>query len=125
MSDEDIPSWEETQKRTFTRWCNELLKERNIVIKDLATDLSDGLKLIALYEVLAQKQVKKYNKGPKKLAAKRDNIQIALDCFTKGENVTLVSIRKFCILYIKSRISRMDKYLCRVIGVREKLCVTI
>ena len=105
MSDEDIPKWIRTQKRTFTRWCNERLKERNIVINDLRTDFSDGLKLIALYEVLAQKRVKKYNKEPKTDPAKRDNIHIALECI-RSENIELVYIRKFPILYqIQSRIT--------------------
>lgn len=94
----DGKEWEEMQKRTFTRWCNECLKERNIVIHDLATDLSDGLKLIALYEVLAKKQVKRYNKNPKRWAQKRDNIHVALKRI-KNENIKLVSIGKLSFLY--------------------------
>ena len=95
----DIPAWVMTQKRTFTRWCNVHLKESNIVIRDLQSDFSDGLKLIALYEVLAQKQVKKYNKETKHTAHKLDNIQIALD-HIKSEDVELVNIRKLNIVYI-------------------------
>lgn len=93
MSDAYIEEWEKTQIRTFTRWCNEYLKERNIVIKNLMTDLSDGLKLIHLYEVLAKKQVKKYNKKPKHPAKKMDNIHIALK-HIESEGIPLVNIRK-------------------------------
>ena len=95
----DIPKWVMTQKRTFTRWCNVHLKESNIVIRDLESDFSDGLTLIALYEVLAQKQVKNYNKETKHKMQKIDNIKIALD-HIKSEDVELVNIRKLNIVYI-------------------------
>ena len=79
--------------RTFTRWCNECLKGRDIVIKNLTTDLSDGLALIALYEVLAKKKVENYNKKPKNALQRMDNINIALT-HIKNENIPLVNIRK-------------------------------
>uniref|UniRef100_A0A3B5LUJ1 Calponin-homology (CH) domain-containing protein n=1 Tax=Xiphophorus couchianus TaxID=32473 RepID=A0A3B5LUJ1_9TELE len=40
-------------QNTFTRWCNEHLKGLNRRIADLQRDLSDGLKLIGLLEVLS------------------------------------------------------------------------
>ena len=50
-----------TQERTFCRWCNEHLKAANIG-NNLKTDLCDGIILIVLLEVLANKRVGKYNK---------------------------------------------------------------
>ena len=79
--------------RTFTRWCNECLKGRDIVINKLTTDLSDGLILTALYEVLAKKKVENYNKKPKNSAQRIDNINIALT-HIESENIPLVNIRK-------------------------------
>ena len=97
MADENIPEWVRAQKRTFTRWCNERLKERNIVVYDLATDLSDGLKLIALYEVLAKKRVDISNKKATSLIHRTVNIAFALKCI-ENENIKLVSIRKLIFL---------------------------
>ena len=47
---DDAP-WKQIQKNTFTRWCNEHLKVANMRINALESDLSDGLRLIALIEV--------------------------------------------------------------------------
>ena len=49
---------------TFTRWANEHLKQADTVINDLNTDLHDGLKLIALLEVLSGKKMPRHNKRP-------------------------------------------------------------
>lgn len=46
--------WKKIQQNTFTRWANEHLKLIDKTIMSLETDLSDGLKLIALIEVLSQ-----------------------------------------------------------------------
>ena len=46
--------WKRIQQNTFTRWANEHLKQADKSISDLETDLSDGLKLISLIEVLLQ-----------------------------------------------------------------------
>lgn len=101
MADENIPEWVRAQKRTFTRWCNERLKERNIVIYDLATDLSDGLKLIALYEVLSKKRVDISNKKATSLIHRTVNISLVLERI-ENDKIKLVNIRKlnfvrFCL----------------------------
>jgi filamin len=46
--------WKKIQQNTFTRWANEHLKLIDKTIMSLETDLSDGLKLISLIEVLSQ-----------------------------------------------------------------------
>ena len=56
--------WKRIQQNTFTRWANEHLKQAEKVIDDLNTDLSDGLKLIALVEVLSGKKMPRHNKRP-------------------------------------------------------------
>ncbi|KAI4827415.1 hypothetical protein KUCAC02_030810 [Chaenocephalus aceratus] len=53
---EDAP-WKKIQQNTFTRWSNEHLKCVNKRIVDLQTDLGDGLRLIALLEVLSHKKM--------------------------------------------------------------------
>ena len=46
-------SWVDVQKKTFTNWINDRLKETNRRVEELERDLEDGVTLIKLLEVLA------------------------------------------------------------------------
>ena len=46
-------SWVDVQKKTFTNWINDRLKETDRRVEELETDLEDGVTLIKLLEVLA------------------------------------------------------------------------
>ncbi|XP_041637158.1 filamin-C-like isoform X6 [Cheilinus undulatus] len=88
---EDAP-WKKIQQNTFTRWCNEHLKCINKRINDLQKDLSDGLKLIGLLEVLSQKKMyRKYHCRPNFRQMKLENVSVALE-FLEREHIKLVSI---------------------------------
>ncbi|KAM6962064.1 filamin-C-like isoform 3-T3 [Tautogolabrus adspersus] len=88
---EDAP-WKKIQQNTFTRWCNEHLKCMNKRINDLQKDLSDGLKLIGLLEVLSQKKMyRKYHCRPNFRQMKLENVSVALE-FLEREHIKLVSI---------------------------------
>ncbi|KAF1372057.1 hypothetical protein PFLUV_G00260380 [Perca fluviatilis] len=88
---EDAP-WKKIQQNTFTRWCNEHLKGLNKRIGDLQKDLSDGLKLIGLLEVLSQKKMfRKYHSRPNFRQMKLENVSVALE-FLEREHIRLVSI---------------------------------
>uniref|UniRef100_A0A8C4NRG7 Filamin C, gamma b (actin binding protein 280) n=1 Tax=Dicentrarchus labrax TaxID=13489 RepID=A0A8C4NRG7_DICLA len=88
---EDAP-WKKIQQNTFTRWCNEHLKCVNKRIHDLQRDLSDGLKLIWLLEVLSQKKMyRKYHSRPNFRQMKLENVSVALE-FLEREHIRLVSI---------------------------------
>jgi len=87
---EDAP-WKQIQKNTFTRWCNEHLKCVNKRIANLETDLSDGLRLIALLEVLSHQKMARYNKRPNFRQMKLENVSVALK-FLEREHIRLVSI---------------------------------
>lgn len=80
------------RKKTFTRWCNEHLKDNTLAIKDLATDLSDGIKLIVLLEILSGKRLDRYNKRPRIRAQRMENVEMALDFIMKKERIRLVNI---------------------------------
>ena len=74
------------------RWCNEFLKRRAIQIDDLYKDLSDGLVLINLIEILTHpKTVGKHNTKPRIAVAKIENLSIALR-FLQAEGIVLVNI---------------------------------
>uniref|UniRef100_A0A673NFR8 Calponin-homology (CH) domain-containing protein n=1 Tax=Sinocyclocheilus rhinocerous TaxID=307959 RepID=A0A673NFR8_9TELE len=89
---DDAP-WKKIQQNTFTRWCNEHLKSSvNKRVADLQLDLSDGLRLISLLEVLSQKKMyRKYHARPTFRQMKLENVSVALE-FLDRENIKLVSI---------------------------------
>lgn len=83
--------WKRIQENTFTRWVNEHLRQAGTSINDLETDFSNGLKLIALLEVLSGKKMPKYNKKTSFRSQKLENVSIALK-FLETEGVHLVNI---------------------------------
>jgi len=83
--------WIDIQKRTFTRWANNFLTERMMKIEDLGTNLSDGLLLVNLLEVISSKPIPAYNKKPKIRAQKLENTGACLQ-FLKNEGIKLVAI---------------------------------
>ncbi|KPP57341.1 filamin-C-like, partial [Scleropages formosus] len=88
---EDAP-WKKIQQNTFTRWCNEHLKCISKNVTDLQKDFGDGLKLIALLEVLSQKKMhRKHNPRPNFRQMKLENVSVALE-FLDREHIKLVSI---------------------------------
>lgn len=86
-------AWKKIQQNTFTRWCNEHLKTVKKHIGNLSTDLSDGLRLVALLEVLAHEKIS-HNKRPTFLSMKLENVSIALNYLEK-RNIKIVNIGKF------------------------------
>jgi hypothetical protein len=40
--------WVTVQQKTFTKWLNTKLEVRNLVVKDLVKDLSDGVRVLDL-----------------------------------------------------------------------------
>lgn len=52
-----LETWAIAQKMTFTKWINEKLKHSGVRVKDLFSDLADGLILIKLMETLSGKKM--------------------------------------------------------------------
>lgn len=84
--------WKRIQQNTFTRWANEHLKSVNKHIGNLETDLSDGLRLISLVEVLSGKQLPKHNKRPQFRSQKLENVSVALKFLQEDEGIRIVNI---------------------------------
>ncbi|XP_029282051.1 filamin-C-like [Cottoperca gobio] len=111
---EDAP-WKKIQQNTFTRWCNEHLKVVNKRINDLQKDLSDGLKLIGLLEVLSQKKMyRKYHSRPNFRQMKLENVSVALE-FLEREHIRLVSIGEWK--------PAESGHVLRTFYAKHKLCV--
>ncbi|KAF8782497.1 filamin-A-like isoform X2 [Argiope bruennichi] len=84
--------WKRIQQNTFTRWANEHLKTVGKPIANLETDLSDGLRLIALVEVLSGRRLPKHNKKPTFRSQKLENVSVALKFLEEDEGIKIVNI---------------------------------
>lgn len=87
--------WKKIQQNTFTRWANEHLKTVEKHIGNLETDLSDGLRLITLIEVLSGHRLPKHNKRPSLRAQKLENVSVALKFLQEDEGIRIVNIGEF------------------------------
>ncbi|GBM85634.1 Filamin-A [Araneus ventricosus] len=87
--------WKRIQQNTFTRWANEHLKTVGKTIANLETDLSDGLRLIALVEVLSGRRLPKHNKKPTFRSQKLENVSVALKFLEEDEGIKIVNIGEF------------------------------
>ena len=82
--------WERQQTKTFTAWVNSHLSKRDMKIEDIARDLSDGRKLLALLEIIADETLPKPSRGTMKIHHV-ENVGRALR-FIQDKNVDVRSI---------------------------------
>lgn len=75
--------WITVQQKTFMKWLNSKLKARNLAINDLVKDLSDGVMLIHLLEVLGNESLGRYAAKPKLRVQRFENVNIALDAIKR------------------------------------------
>ncbi|KAF2404377.1 alpha-actin-like proteinin [Trichodelitschia bisporula] len=83
--------WVTVQQKTFTKWLNSKIKVRDVEIQDLVSDLSDGVILIHLLEVLSHESLGRYASKPKLRVQKFENVNKALD-FVKGRGIQMTNI---------------------------------
>ncbi|KAF2861994.1 alpha-actinin, sarcomeric [Piedraia hortae CBS 480.64] len=83
--------WIKVQAKTFTKWLNNKLAARDRQINDIVTDLSDGVELIHLLEILSQESLGRYASRPKLRVQRFENVNIALD-FIKSRRIQLTNI---------------------------------
>ncbi|KAK6175813.1 hypothetical protein SNE40_014201 [Patella caerulea] len=88
----DDAQWKLIQKNTFTRWANEHLKTVNKSLTDLDSDLADGLRLLALVEVLSGNKFKHINKRPNFRTQKLENVTMVLKYLEEDEGIRIVNI---------------------------------
>ena len=51
------------QKKTFTKWCNSFLSRVKLEIVDLFTDVTDGVMLMKLLEIISGESLGRPNRG--------------------------------------------------------------
>ncbi|KND94748.1 Alpha-actinin-like protein 1 [Tolypocladium ophioglossoides CBS 100239] len=83
--------WITVQQKTFTKWLNTKLVARNLEVKDLVADLSDGVMLIHLMECLSNESLGRYASKPKMRVQKFENANLSLD-FIKARGIQMTNI---------------------------------
>ncbi|KAK3202266.1 hypothetical protein GRF29_161g654818 [Pseudopithomyces chartarum] len=83
--------WVKVQQKTFTKWLNSKLKVREVEIADLIVDLSDGIALIHLLEILSNESLGRYASRPKLRVQKFENVNKSLD-YIKRRGIQMTNI---------------------------------
>ncbi|GMS78986.1 hypothetical protein PENTCL1PPCAC_1161 [Pristionchus entomophagus] len=78
------------QKKTFTKWCNSFLNRARLEVVDLFSDLSDGVLLMKLLEIISGDKLGKPNRG-KMRVQKIENLNKSID-FLKRKKIQLENI---------------------------------
>ncbi|KAL8729353.1 MAG: hypothetical protein Q9181_005029 [Wetmoreana brouardii] len=83
--------WVAVQEKTFTKWLNSKINVREVAVNDLVTDLSDGVVLIHLLEILGNESLGRYASKPKLRVQRFENVNKALD-FIKSRGIQMTNI---------------------------------
>ncbi|KAF9452931.1 hypothetical protein P691DRAFT_659813 [Macrolepiota fuliginosa MF-IS2] len=80
------------QERTFCKWLNTKLEANSYPpMSSLVKDLSDGVRLIQLMEIMGDTSLGRYNKNPRMRVQKAENVNKALE-FITSRGVKLTNI---------------------------------
>ncbi|KAK2600321.1 alpha-actinin [Conoideocrella luteorostrata] len=91
MSTLEQQRWINVQQKTFTKWLNTKLVSRDLEVKDLVSDFSDGVMLIHLLESLSNESLGRYASKPKLRVQKFENANLAL-LFIKSRGIQMTNI---------------------------------
>ncbi|KAJ8593785.1 hypothetical protein M405DRAFT_785381 [Rhizopogon salebrosus TDB-379] len=81
-----------TQERTFCKWLNTKLEANGYPpMHSLVQDLSDGVRLIQLMEIMGDTSLGRYNKNPRMRVQKAENVNKALE-FIRQRGIKLTNI---------------------------------
>jgi Calponin homology (CH) domain len=83
--------WIAVQEKTFTKWLNTKIAARDLHIADLVGDLSDGVILIHLLELLGNESLGRYAARPKLRVQRFENVNTAL-AYVRGKGITMTNI---------------------------------
>ncbi|EMD40209.1 hypothetical protein CERSUDRAFT_151252 [Gelatoporia subvermispora B] len=82
----------DVQERTFCKWLNTKLESNGYPpMTSLVKDLSDGVRLIQLMEIMGDTSLGRYNKAPRMRIQKAENVNKALE-FIQSRGVKLTNI---------------------------------
>lgn len=83
--------WVTVQQKTFTKWLNTKIVSRDLEVKDLVKDLSDGVILIHLLECLSGETLGRYAAKPKLRVQRFENANLSLD-YIKSRGIQMTNI---------------------------------
>jgi len=93
VSEKREQNWEQVQVKAFKAWLNSYLSSRGSEVKDLFTDLQDGVMLLHFLECVQDKKLpNRWDPSPQRKVQKIENLSIALNYITTVMNVKLVGI---------------------------------
>ncbi|KAL5501779.1 AIN1_1 [Sanghuangporus vaninii] len=82
----------DVQEKTFCKWLNTKLEAHGYPpMTSLVKDLSDGVRLIQLMEIMGDVSLGRYNKNPRMRVQKAENVNLALE-FITSRGVKLTNI---------------------------------
>jgi len=91
MASAEQQRWITVQQKTFTKWLNTKIEARDLEVKDLVQDLSDGVMLIHLLECLSGESLGRYAAKPKLRVQRFENSNLALN-FIKSRGIQMTNI---------------------------------
>lgn len=83
--------WVAVQQKTFTKWLNSKLESRELQIENLVSNLSDGVMLIHLLEILSGESLGRYAAKPKLRVQRFENANVSLD-FIRSKGIHMTNI---------------------------------
>ncbi|KAL6064247.1 Alpha-actinin, variant 2 [Balamuthia mandrillaris] len=85
--------WIRKQRKTFQAWCNHFLQERNLKIERFEQDLSNGVLLANLLELLSRKKLitSSFKQVPKIKLQAIHNLNVSFD-FLEKQHIKLVNL---------------------------------
>lgn len=84
--------WEQVQAKTFTKWLNTKLQMGgHPPMKSLSSDLSNGVRLIQLMEIMGDTSLGRYYQNPRMRVQMAENVNKALE-FIRGRGVVLTNV---------------------------------
>lgn len=90
---ESEPHWIRQQRKTFTAWCNHWLKEREMKLQRLEKDLTSGVALCHLLELLSGERLRgpSFHVNPRLKVHNLENLNISFS-FLERKRIILVNI---------------------------------
>ncbi|KAI5300721.1 hypothetical protein KEM55_005569 [Ascosphaera atra] len=83
--------WITVQEKTFKKWLNSKLEARDLEIEDLVKDLSDGVVLIHVLEILGNESLGRYASRPKLRVQRCENVMTCLN-YVKSRGIPMTNI---------------------------------
>ncbi|OCB88925.1 actin cross-linking [Sanghuangporus baumii] len=113
----------DVQEKTFCKWLNTKLEAHGYPpMTSLVKDLSDGVRLIQLMEIMGDVSLGRYNKNPRMRVQKAENVNLALEFITsRGVKLTNIGPEGGIALIFHQRPGKLNLTLVDIMDGNLKL----